>query len=78
MSQYYWRIYKLIAKVSSFRLRNAIGKVILESQHAFVVERQILDTSFIANKSMDARTGSGVAGFFFCKLDIEKSYDRVH
>lgn len=69
-------MYKWIAKVLSLRLRKVIGKVISESQHAFVGERQILDASLIANEVIDARLRNGVLGLL-CKLDIEKAYDHV-
>lgn len=42
--------YKLLAKVLSLRLRKVIGKLISDSQHVFVGERQIMDASFIANE----------------------------
>ncbi|RVW45101.1 putative ribonuclease H protein [Vitis vinifera] len=49
-----------------------MGKVISESQNAFVEDRQILD----ANEAVDSRLKDNVGGVL-CKLDIEKAYDRV-
>lgn len=66
--------YKLIAKVLLLRLRKVIGKFISKSQHAFVGEHQILDVSFTAKESVDAR----MRRCLLCKLDIEKAYDHVN
>lgn len=54
-----------------------MGKIISESQNAFVGNRQILDASFIANEAVDARLKSGVPGLF-CKLDIKKACDHIN
>lgn len=70
-------VYKLIAKVLSLRLRKVVGKIISESQHAFVGDRQITDAPFIANEAVDVRIKSGVPRLL-CKLDIEKAYDHVN
>lgn len=69
--------YKLLAKVLSLRLRKVINKLISDSQHAFVGERQFIDASFIANEVVDERLQSGVPGLL-CKMDIEKVYDYVN
>ena len=63
-------LYKLLAN----RIKKVMGKVISESQNAFVEDRQILDAVLIANVA--ARLKSNQGGML-CKLNIEKAYDHV-
>ena len=70
-------LYKLLAKVLANRLKKVIGKVVSPAQNAFVMGRQILDASLIANEVIDSwqkRKEKGV----ICKLDIEKAYDSLN
>ncbi|RVW75000.1 LINE-1 reverse transcriptase-like [Vitis vinifera] len=43
-------LYKLLAKVLANRIKNVVGRVVSSDQNAFVMDRQILDASLIANE----------------------------
>ena len=47
-------LYKLLAKVLANRIKNVIGRVVSSNQNAFVMGRQILDASLIANEVIDS------------------------
>ncbi|RVW31409.1 LINE-1 reverse transcriptase-like [Vitis vinifera] len=70
-------LYKLLAKVLANRIKNVIGRVVSSDQNAFVMGRQILDASLIANEVIDSWKKEGKKGLI-CKLDIEKAYDNVN
>ncbi|RVW34126.1 hypothetical protein CK203_084378 [Vitis vinifera] len=54
-----------------------MGKLVSNSQNAFVEGRQILDAILVANEAIDSRKRSVGTGLV-CKLDIEKAYDHVN
>ena len=70
-------LYKLLAKILANRSKRVVGKVISNSQHAFVEGRQILDVVLIVKEALDSRLKS-VKGGIICKMDIEKAYDHVN
>ncbi|RVX22326.1 LINE-1 reverse transcriptase-like [Vitis vinifera] len=70
-------LYKLLAKVLANRLKRVIGKVVFSAQNAFVMGRQILDASLIANEVIDSWQKRKEKGLI-CKLDIEKAYDSIN
>ena len=70
-------LYKLLAKVLANRLKKVVGKVVSPAQNAFVMGRQILDASLIANEVIDSWQKRKEKGLI-CKLDIEKVYDNIN
>ena len=70
-------LYKLMDKVLANRLKKVIGKVVSPDQNAFVMGRQILDASLIANKVIDSWQ-KRKEKWLICKLDIEKAYDNIN
>ena len=66
-------LYKLLAN----RLKKVIGKVVSLDKNAFVMGRQILDASLIANEMIDSWQKRKEKGLI-CKLDIEKTYDSIN
>jgi hypothetical protein len=67
---------KVLAKVLANRLKSVIGKVISETQSAFVKYRKILDGILIANEVVDDAKKRKKETLMF-KVDFEKAYDSV-
>ncbi|WJZ96215.1 hypothetical protein VitviT2T_014922 [Vitis vinifera] len=70
-------VYKLLAKALANRLKLVMGKVISDSQQAFIQGRQILDVVLIASEALDSRLKDNMSGLLF-KMDIEKASDHVN
>ncbi|XP_058754722.1 uncharacterized protein LOC131627879 [Vicia villosa] len=70
-------ILKSISKVLAGRIKKVIGKVISNSQSAFVPGRQLLDGVLVANELVDFSTKEKKEVLLF-KVDFEKAYDKVN
>src|ERR1044072_564640 len=69
-------LYKIISKLLANRLRGVIGKVIDESQSAFVGERNMLDSVVVANEIIhEAKCKKKPT--LVMKVDFEKAYDSI-
>jgi hypothetical protein len=69
-------LYKILAKVLANRLRMVVGKVISETQMAFVKGRQILHGVLVANEGVDEARKLKKELLLF-KVDFKKAYDLV-
>ena len=65
----------MLAKVLVNGLKKVVGKVVSNSQNAFV-EGRPMDAILIANVAIDLILKNNECGVL-CKLDIEKAYDHV-
>lgn len=70
-------LYKLLAKVLKNKLKKVMGKVVLNSQNAFIKERQILDVVYVANEEISSKLKSISNDVLLHKFDIEKANDHI-
>lgn len=73
-------LYKIIAKVSSNRLRVLLPDIISDNQSAFVPGRSITDNVLVAFEILHymKQKKKGGDGVVALKLDVSKAYDRVN
>lgn len=71
-----YNLYKIIAKVLSLRLRGVMGRVMSNTQGAFVKGKQIMVGIFITNECVVWKRKAKNLGLVY-KIDLEKAYDRV-
>ena len=69
-------LYKVLKKRFANRLRRVVGKVVSETQTAFVQDRQIMDGLLIENRTGDEARKLKKELMLF-KADFEKSYDSI-
>lgn len=69
-------LYKVIAKVLAWRLREVLGNTISCTQGAFVKDRQILGSVLVANEMVEEIRKKKMQGLVF-KIDFHKAYDNV-
>ncbi|KAE8682024.1 Serine/threonine-protein kinase CTR1 [Hibiscus syriacus] len=69
-------LYKILSKCLSRSLRNCISDIISLTQFAFILGRQILDCSLIANEGVDFWRKKRLKGCVF-KVDFRKAYDTM-
>ncbi|KAM0061725.1 putative RNA-directed DNA polymerase [Helianthus debilis subsp. tardiflorus] len=70
-------ISKIISKVLAERVKETMGKIISETQTAFLKGRFILDGPLIINELYGWIKKTGRQGFLL-KIDFEKAYDNVN
>jgi len=68
---------KTIFKVLTNTFKSVLGKIISNTQNAFIGGRQILDLVLFANECLDGQLRSGESGML-CKLNLKKAYDHVN
>lgn len=71
------RIYKILSKTLFCELKKTLKDVISPNQSTFLGGRQSVDGMLVASECVDALLKKGDSGVL-CKLDMEKTYDRVN
>lgn len=69
------RVYKLAARVLATRLKGVIGKLVSDSQFAFIKGRNISEGWALALEVLDEMTIVGNGMIF--KIDFKKAYDSI-
>jgi len=69
-------LYKILAKLLANKFQKVVGKVVSETQTAFVQGRQIMDGLLIANEAIDEAKKLKKELLLF-KVDFEKAYDSI-
>jgi len=69
-------LYKILAKLLANKLKGVVGKVVSETQYAFVSGRQIMDGLLIDNEAVDEERKMKKELLLF-KVDFEKAYDSI-
>jgi hypothetical protein len=69
-------LYKILAKILANRLKGVVGKLVSETQSAFVSGRQIMDGLLIANEAVDGARKLKKELLLF-KVDFEKAYYSI-
>ncbi|KAK1422577.1 hypothetical protein QVD17_17860 [Tagetes erecta] len=70
-------ISKIISKVLANRMKPVMGKVILDSQTAFLANRSILEGPLVVNEVISWLKKSKLEGLIF-KVDFNKAFDSVN
>ncbi|KAJ0621814.1 putative RNA-directed DNA polymerase [Helianthus annuus] len=70
-------ISKVISKCLANRIKTVIGKVIADTQSAFIKNRFILDSPLMLNEVL-SWLNKGKKKAFLLKIDFEKAYDNVN
>lgn len=68
--------YKVLSKALAEKMKLVMGKIIGDTQAAFIKGRYILDGVLIANEVTDYMGKAKKKGFIF-KVDFEKAYDSM-
>lgn len=68
---------KVVGKGVENRLKVVLDKLITKSRNVFVVGRKNLNPELIANECLDRKVKNQIQDVI-CKLDIEKTSDRVN